>query len=110
MNAKQIGLTVVLCGFAALTGYTVYHYGYLGFFEQETANAATVTALVDLVIALSLVVVWMVRDARARGVSPLPYVLLTVALGSIGPLLYLIRRAGSEEARPVHIATSAARG
>ena len=47
-------------------------------------------------IALSLVIAWMVRDARARGVSPLPYVVLTLALGSVGPLVYLIRRLASE--------------
>jgi len=108
MNAKQIGLTVILCNFAALTGYAVYQYGYLGFFEQVTANAATVTALADLVIALSLVIAWMVRDARARGVSALPYVVLTLLLGSVGPLLYLIRRAGSEATQPLHVAASAA--
>ena len=31
-------------------------------------------------------------DARARGVSPLPYLVMTVFTGSIGPLLYLLRR------------------
>jgi uncharacterized protein DUF2834 len=92
MNAKQIGLAVVLADFAALTGYAVYQYGYVGFFEIIMSNAATVTAFVDLCIALGLVMMWMVRDARARGVSPIPYVLLTLALGSVGPLLYLIRR------------------
>lgn len=38
----------------------------------------------------------MVRDARARGVSAVPYVLLTLALGSAGPLVYLIRRLASD--------------
>jgi hypothetical protein len=34
----------------------------------------------------------MWRDATARGVSVIPYVLLTVTLGSIGPLVYLFNR------------------
>jgi hypothetical protein len=34
----------------------------------------------------------MWNDARDRGVSPIPYVLLTLTAGSVGPLLYLIRR------------------
>lgn len=111
MNAKQIGLSVVLADFLALTGYAVYQYGYVGFFELMMANVATVTALADLVIALSLVMSWMVRDARQRGVSAIPYVVLTLVLGSVGPLLYLIRRAGSEKATPVlHAATAPARG
>ena len=97
MNAKQIGLSVVLFDFLALNGYAVYLHGFTGFFELATANLATTAALVDLLIALSLVVVWMIRDARIRGVSPVPYVLLTLALGSAGPLAYLISRAAEKQ-------------
>jgi hypothetical protein len=99
MNTKQLGLETVLLGFSALTGYAVYQHGYIGFFEQMIANAATITAFVDLTIALGLVMVWMWKDAQARGVSSVPYILLTFALGSIGPLLYLIRCAGREHTR-----------
>jgi hypothetical protein len=52
----------------------------------------------DLVIALSLVTVWMWGDARRRGRSAIPYVLMTLALGSAGPLLDLLTR--EEEAEP----------
>lgn len=96
MNGKQIGLGIVLAGFLALTGYTVLEYGYIGFFKLIAANAATVTAAVDLVIALTLIIVWMERDARVHGISHIPYVLLTLALGSVGPLLYLMRRTRRE--------------
>ena len=99
MNAKQLSLEAVLLGFSCLTAYAVYHYGYIGFFEQMATNAVTVTAFVDLAIALGLVTVWMWQDARARGVSPFPYIVLTFALGSVGPLLYLLRRAGQEPSR-----------
>ena len=98
MNAKQIGLSVVLAGFSALTAYAVWQVGFVGVFELVLANVATTTAFVDLVIALSLVLAWMWQDARARGASFLPYAILTLGLGSIGPLLYLIRREGSAEA------------
>ena len=96
MNTKQIGLEAVLIGFSALTGYAVYQYGYIGFLEQMVANAATITAFVDLTIALSLVLLWMWQDARKQGIPSLPYIVLTFTLGSIGPLLYLIRRFGKE--------------
>src|SRR5262249_48574648 len=96
MRPQQIGLAVVLAGFSALTAYTVYQHGYIGFFQLMVANAATITAGVDLTIALGLILLWIGQDAQERGISPLPYVLLTLALGSIGPLLYLMRRAGKE--------------
>jgi hypothetical protein len=92
MNVKQLGLGIVLVDFAALVGYAVYQYGYVGCFEAMTANAATLAFLADLVIALGLVSIWMLQDARARGESGVPWVLLTAVLGSPGALLYLIRR------------------
>jgi hypothetical protein len=81
-----------LLGFLAHTRYAVYLYGYLGFFQRVFANVATTNAFVDLTIALVMVLVWIGQDARLRGTSPLPYLLVTLALGSAGPLIYLIRR------------------
>jgi hypothetical protein len=49
-----------------------------------------VAVLVDLTIALTFVTIWLWNDARRRGITPAPYVALTAALGSIGPLLYLV--------------------
>jgi len=98
MNGKQIALSVVLADFAALTAYAVYHYGLVGFFEIMATNAVTLTALADLTIALSLVLVWMWNDARQRNAAFVPYAVLTLFLGSVGPLLYLIVRLGEERA------------
>ena len=78
------------------SGYVVYQYGYIGLFEQGLANAATLQIFLDLTIALSLVLLWLWQDARKQGISPFPYVILTLTLGSIGPLLYLVRRFGKE--------------
>jgi hypothetical protein len=95
MNGKQIGLSVVLLAFLDLTAYAVYLHGLRGTVELLTANAVTLTLTTDLVIALTMVTVWMWHDARDRGVSPVPYAILTLLAGSVGPLLYLIRRAGA---------------
>jgi fatty acid desaturase len=97
MNKKQWLLAFVLCAFAVLNAYVLYQYGYSGFIELVTANAATVAVLVDLTIALTLVVLWMWNDAKRRGISALPYLGLTLVLGSIGPLLYLLRTAGQPD-------------
>jgi hypothetical protein len=95
MNAKQIGLAVVLMDFAAFTAYVTYQYGIAGIMQLTTANPVTILLFTDLLIALGLVSLWMLRDARERGVSALPYVGLTMLFGSVGPLLYLIQREGT---------------
>jgi hypothetical protein len=92
MNLKLIALVFILADFVAFTAYAVYHYGILAFFDVHAMNAVQAQIFVDLVIALTFVMVWMWRDARSRGISPLPYVVLTLTLGSIGPLAYLVRR------------------
>ena len=92
MNGKQIVLAVILAGFLALTGYALWVHELVEFVELLMANAVTVLLAADLTIALTLVMIWMWTDARDRGVSPVPYVLLTLTTGSAGPLLYLIRR------------------
>lgn len=102
MNAKQIGIGVVLADFAAFTAYAVYQYGYSEFLRAAMTNAITIQLSIDLVIALSLITMWMWRDARERGMSVVPYLVVTLFLGSIGPLLYLFRRAGSEATETVH--------
>lgn len=100
MSWKQILLGLVLIDFVALTAWVLVHHGYLGFFELALANSATRLMALDLVIALSLVAVWMWNDARERGVSALPYLIVTAIFGAAGPLLYLIgrERRGSSEA------------
>jgi hypothetical protein len=91
-------LAFVLFDFSVLNVYVLSQYGLGDFLELLTANAVTVLAFVDLTIALSLIVVWMWNDAKDRGISALPYLAITLVLGSIGPLLYLLRTAGRAEA------------
>jgi MFS superfamily sulfate permease-like transporter len=90
MNWKRLLAALVLADFSALTAYAVFQHGYVSFFELAFANAVTVTLFADLLISLTLVMIWMWNDARRRGITPLPFVLLTLTLGSVGPLLYLV--------------------
>lgn len=99
MSLKQIGLGILLADFVALTAYAVWQHGYLAFFDVHAMNAISVQVFVDLIIALGMVSAWMWNDARRRGISPVPYLVATLFLGSIGPLLYLFRRAGEEPVR-----------
>ena len=101
MSFKRILLFVVLADFLGLTGYAVYHHGYVSFFDELLSSSVGIAAFADLTIALSLIALWMIGDARERGVSALPYLVLTLALGSVGPLLYLLRYTPNEsDARP----------
>ena len=92
MNPRQVGLSIVLAGFVALNAYCFYTFGTAGVLHAAFANAATVAVFIDAVIALTMVAMWMVRDAAQRGASVLPYLLLTLFMGSMGPLIYLIGR------------------
>ena len=104
MNAKQLGLCLVLLAFGGVEAYAVWQVGYAGLFEQALGTVGARLGFLDLCVALGLVTVWLVRDARDRGISPLPYMLLTLTLGSVGPLLYLIRREGRESVGVLHAA------
>ncbi len=92
MNWRMLLLGLVLIDFVALTGVVLVEHGYLGFFELATANTATMLLFTDLVIVLALAGVWMWRDAQERGVRVVPYLLVGLAFGAAGPLLYLIVR------------------
>ncbi len=95
MNRKNLVtfvLAIVLIDFLSLTGYAVWEYGLVGVFEAAFANPATILLGVDLVLALGVACYWMWSDAKKRGETALPYILLTAATGSAGPLAYLIKR------------------
>ena len=42
------------------------------------------------VIARTLFMAWMWRNARAAGRNPWPWIALTLVAGSFGPLVYLL--------------------
>ena len=109
MNRKQLVLSAALIVLLAMDAYSVCLYGYIGFFQMVLANFAGVTAFVDLLIALVLIIVWMGEDARQRNVSAIPYLVLTIALGSIGPLFYLIRRFSDRTERAAAVTPQALR-
>jgi len=85
-------LVLVTSLFSALTGWVLWQTGYLGFFAQLLSSPAGWQVMADIVIALFLVLSWMRRDARAQSRIFWPYALLTLVLGSIGPLVYLLLR------------------
>lgn len=87
---RRIVLAIPLIAFLVLTTVAAWQHGYLGVFAYQFQNLAGIQVLVDLVIALSLFLVWMWRDAKAAGRNPWPWLLLTLTTGSIGALVYLL--------------------
>jgi len=96
MSKKQLALWCVLGDFVALTAYAVITEGYFGFvgiaIDFATASAWGAQILVDFLLAVSVALGWCVADARRRGLNYWPFVALTLTLGPIGPLAYLIHR------------------
>jgi hypothetical protein len=86
-------LVIVLSLFSALTAAALWQSGGLmGIASWHVKSFGGAQVFADLVIALVLFMVWMWRDAQANGRAAWPWVIATLALGSFGPLLYLLTR------------------
>jgi hypothetical protein len=92
MSGRLITLFAALVGFGALSTVALMDVGYLGIIEPHFQSWGAAQVFTDLAIVALLACVWMVRDARERGLSAWPFVIITVVAGSFGPLLYLVTR------------------
>jgi hypothetical protein len=112
MTKKEILLWLVLADFVALTGYTIASEGYTTFvpvaWAFATSSAWGLQIVVDFLLAVSIGLGFVFFDARRRQLATWPFVALTLTLGSIGLLGYLIYRervafpARNLEAAPQH--------
>lgn len=89
---RRLLILLVLAAFGALSAVAMWQHGYVGIFLLQFQTSAGLQVLADLAIALVLVLVWLVNDARALGRNPWPWVVATLAVGSFGPLAYLLTR------------------
>lgn len=92
MNARLLVLLAVVLGFGALTGAALIESGYWGIITAHFRTWGGLQVLTDLVILAVLAMIWMVQDAASRRLPVWPFLLVTLAAGSFGPLLYLIVR------------------
>lgn len=92
MNARTSFLALIIVVFGALTAKALADYGYFGLIAYHLQNWGGGQLLADLSIMAVLSCVWMIQDARERRAKAWPFVLITVAAGSFGPLLYLLIR------------------
>lgn len=87
---KKHLLILALATLGVITAIALWHEGLVGIFEAIVHSYGSMQIFADLVIALTLVMVWMWRDAKNTGRNVWPWIALTLAAGSFGPLLYLI--------------------
>ena len=92
MSLRLVALIAVILAFGALSAQALMDVGYLGIFLGPLESWAGTQVLFDLVIVCVLAIIWMVRDAKVSGVNPWPFIVLTLAAGSFGPLFYLVVR------------------
>jgi ketosteroid isomerase-like protein len=83
----------VLVAFTAYTLWVVAAHGLGGFFGWVFYNSATTQVFFDLCISLTLAMLAVTADARARGKTSWPYWVLALLTGSIGALAYWVFRA-----------------
>lgn len=101
MSARLIALIAVILAFGALTAEALMETGYFGIFTMHMQSFAGMQVLTDLVIVCVLAIIWMLNDAKTSGVNPWPFIVVTLAAGSFGPLFYLVARevkAGAKQA------------
>ena len=87
---KRTVLAVVLIAFLALTVAAIWQQGFLSIFSTQFETLGGIQVFVDLLIMASIFLVWMWQDAKAARRNPWPWVLITLMIGSFGPLVYLL--------------------
>ena len=98
MKLRLFSLFVVFAAFTAYTAVVVMDHGYTGFLVLASEGGWGAQMFVDLCIALTMFLVWMVPDARERSIPIAPYALAILTTGSIGALAYLLHRTLKETA------------
>ena len=91
-------LIAILLPFSVLSAVALWQYGYIGLFTNQFTNVAGWQVLADLFIAVGVCMYWMWKDAQQTRRRIAPWILLSLLLGSFGPLLYLITRKSPKDA------------
>lgn len=86
----KISLALVLAVFGAYSMHVVLELGYVGLWMSLFERSGSRQAVADLMIACVLLLGFLWRDARQQGRRFWPYAVITLAAGSVGPLLYLL--------------------
>ncbi len=100
MNINQMAVGIVWLGFAIFTVVVFLHDGKAAF-ALPFDSLTNIASMIDLFIELSLVSIWMHFDARKRGTSAIPLIVVSAVFGCLGRLAYLFFRFGDPRAEPI---------
>lgn len=100
MKFQSFFLIVVFALFAGYTALVVVEHGYTGFIDLAMTGGWALQVFIDLCIALVAFIVWMLGDARQRGIPGWPYAIAILGTGSVGALAYLVHRSFREAPAP----------
>jgi hypothetical protein len=89
---RLAALIAVLVGFTTWSLVIVAPEGLPGLASLLSEKPWGQQVFVDLAIALTVSWVWLVEEAKARGMSAWPYLVATPFVGSIAVLAFLVHR------------------
>ena len=96
MKSRLFSVTAVFAVFTIYTVMVVVEHGYTGFIDLALTGGWGAQVFIDLCIALTLFLIWMVPDARERGIPFVPYIIAVLFTGSVGALAYLVHRTAKQ--------------
>lgn len=85
-------LLLITIPFTLLTIYAGYQYGIIGIFKEGLSNSATLQILIDLFICAFFFLAWLKQDTKRMNRNFIFWTIVTLTIGSFGPLLYLLTR------------------
>jgi len=101
VKLRLFSLIAVFAAFSIYTAIVVVNHGYTGFIDLALTGGWGAQVFIDLCIALALFMIWLVPDARERGIPAWPYIIGILTTGSVAALAYLVHRtARADPANP----------
>lgn len=90
MRALNLALWAATLAFGAFSLWVMGQVGYLGIWREGFAGLGSTQITLDLVLACTVALGYVTAECRAHGRPAWPWVLLTLAGGSLGLLAYLL--------------------
>lgn len=91
-------LLLITIPFTLLTLYAGWQFGLIGIFQEGLKNSATQQIFMDLLLCGLFFIAWLKQDAKRMNRNFIFWTFVTLAIGSFGPLMYLLtRKAGGAQ-------------